>query len=686
CVVLGAVGMGKSRLRHEAMARVVESSPETVFLSARCEVFRRDSPFAPIMDALADVVDASVVKIFTAVADGGGDPVAAMDRARGSFEAILRGLSTDGPVVLTIDDAQWLAGPSQSAIRQVFESAQDLPLAIWLFGRPEAREIVQRVLPQASVVELKPLGKVAAEKLLVAVAGEANEQVLERAGGHPLFLEELGRMFATRGVDSLSNGALPPSIEGAHLAQLDQLEPNDREFVKRAAVFGRTAWLDGVVSLGGDGAAIERLKPAQIFAQRPRSRFEFTREFSFRSAVARDVAYGLWTEAMRPRLHERAATWLAAREGVGPDEIAQHWELAGETLRAAEAYTAAAELSSMVSDMATTCAQVERALALAQDPGLRWRALVARDHALQNAGDRSLEREGLEELERLAADLGPVAQAEVAWRKCYFARLTGDREDTLEAGARALELAAEAGDARWGSSAHIELAMLYAGEGRYVEAAEHAAGARRLANKTADEWLRARAIGTQAYVASEAGDAAQTAELFEMSAARYQRAGDRRREAIALANAASVMLDLGRIAQSAAQLESVIEASRRVGNARTVAVATHNLGVIRRMEGALDAAAKFQALALVEGERLKHPRLAASANSESARLALARGNVDDATAISDTTLATAEATRSPHLIAGALAVRLQAYARAGRRDESAIARARALLPALEKLP
>ncbi len=686
CVVLGAVGMGKSRLRHEAMARVVENVPDTVFLSARCEVFRRDSPFAPIMDALGDVVDASVVKIFTAVADGGGDPVAAMDRARGSFEAILRGLTQRGPVVLTIDDAQWLDGPSQSAIRQVFENAPDLPLAIWLFGRPEAREIVQRVLPQASVVELKPLAKGAAEKLLIAVAGEANELVLERAGGHPLFLEELGRMFVTRGLDSLSAGALPPSIEGAHLAQLDQLDTNDREFVKRAAVFGRTAWLDGVVSLGADGAAIERLKSAQIFAPRPRSRFEFTKEFSFRSAVARDVAYGLWTEAMLPRLHERAATWLAAREGVGPDEIAQHWELAGETARAAEAYTAAAELSSMVSDMATTCAHVERALALSQDAGLRWRALVAQDHALQLAGDRTLEREGLEELERLAATRGPAAQAEVAWRKCYFARLTGDREGALEAGDRALALAAEAGEARWGSSAHNELAMLYASEGRFAEATEHAEGARRLANKTADETLRARAIGTQAYVAIEGGSLVHALDLYELSAARFQRAGDRRREAHALGNAAAVLLDLGRLAEAASRITASIESSKRVGNARTIAVSVHNLGVIRRINGSLEEADADQRSALREAERLRHPRLAASVRVELARLALARREVDSAREQSVEALHAAEGAKAPHLIASALAVRLLACARSQQMDASATERARALLPTLTLLP
>jgi tetratricopeptide (TPR) repeat protein len=286
----------------------------------------------------------------------------------------------------------------------------------------------------------------------------------------------------------------------------------------------------------------------------------------------------------------------------------------------------------------------------------------------------------------LAEQLGPSARAEVAWRQCYFARMTGDREATLEAGARALSLAAEAGDARWGSNAHNELALLHAHEGRFTEAADHALGARKLANQTPSEWLRARAIGTQVYVAMESGNVAQAVDLFELSAARYQRAGDRRREALAHANAASVMLDLGRLAESSARLESAIDASRRVGNARTVAVATHNLGVIRRMEGKLDEATKYQALALREAERLNHPRLGASALAETVRLAMARGVPSEAAAASEDAIARADATRSPHLIATALAVRLQFIARTGREDEGTVQRARGHLQLLEKLP
>lgn len=685
CIVLGVVGMGKTRLRVEAAERVIANHPDATILSARCEAFRRDSPFAPVMDALRGVVDASVVKIFTAVAEEAGDPVAAMDRARGSLEAILRGLCQNGPVVFAIDDAQWLDGPSQSALRQVCENAPDLPLAIWLFGRPEARESSQRVLAGASVVELKALPKAAAEKLLRAVAGDANELVLERAGGQPLFLEELGRMYALGGAESLGDGAaLPPSIEGAHLAQLDQLEANDREFVKRSAVFGRTAWLDGVVALGGDAAAMERLKRAQMFVQRPRSRFDFTKEFSFRSGVLHEVAYALWPEAMRPRLHERVATWLAARDGVGPDEIARHWELAGDTVRAAEAFTAAAEISSMVSDT-LTCAQVERALALTDEPGLRWRALVARDVALQLSGDRDLQRGGLTEMAALAERLGPSARAEVAWRQCFFARMTGDREQTLRAGARALELATAANDPRWGANAHTELALLLAGEGKYAEAAAHASGARRLANDTPIESLRARAISAQVYVAMESGNAAQAIDLFELSAARYQRGGDRRREAVALGNAASVMLDVGRLAECTERLESAIEMSRKVGNARAVAVATHNLGVIRRIEGKLDEATRLQSLAEAEATRLNHPRLAASTAAERARIAI-EVEIGAADELSRIAIERARSTRSPPLIAAATAIRLLAVARTGGDVGDLAVSAREQLADLTRLP
>ncbi len=629
--VIGAAGMGKSRLRHEAIADLSRNFRDCVLLGATCEGFRRDSPFAALAEALAEHVDPSVLRIFTGRTETVGDPVAALDRARTSLESVLQGLARRGLVVFVIDDAQWLDASSSAAIRWVCENAVDLPLCIWMFGRPESREALSHCVPGVSVTELNALARPAAEQLLTFVAGSAPNIVIERAGGHPLFLEELGRLYATRGAASMTDGGtLPPSIEGAHLAQIDQLGVSDREFMKRAAVFGRVAWVEAVEALGGDAGALTRLRKINLIVPRTRSRFEPQKEFTFRSGVMQEVAYGLWPSGQRAKLHGRAAEWLTEQPAATPDEIAQHWELAGDRARAALGFTEAAEAAARVGDAKTTIAHAERALSLGEGRDIRWRALVTRDDVLAAAGDREVQRLGIVEITELAERLGPEERVEASWRQCYFSRLTGDYPVAVAAGNRAVSLAAELGDPWWSAVAEIDLAKAFADSGEFTAAAQHSQLARQFASLCEDEWVAARATDTHAFVLGMSAGSAATLDLWDIACGAYRRAGDRRREAVALANAAECMLQLGRVSEARERIEAAIEAQRKLGNLYSVAIATQNLGLTQRLEGDFDGARECQTFALLESLRFRHPRLALAAISELIYLGLLGGAVDEA--------------------------------------------------------
>lgn len=683
--VLGAAGIGKSRLRHEAVLRLQERHPGATSLVLRCEAFRRDTPFAALRDALARVVDADVTAVFDAKDAGGGDPVAALDRTRAALYAVFEALSERGPVALVIDDAQWLDPSSQATVRWVRERAQDLPLVIWVFGRPEATSAATELAGAGVSVDLDPLDRVSAGQLLRAVAPEAPEVILDRAGGNPLFIESLGRLFPLGSAADGEPDALPPSVEGACLTQLDQIPVDARELLKRAAVFGRVWWLEGVARLGGDVAALPRLRSAALVLPRPKtSRFRGAREFVFKVGVYQEIAYALLPEAPRGRLHAQAAQWLSEQPEASPAEVARHWQLADDSARAADAYALAAETASRVADVTATCAHAARALGLTRDPSVRWRALVARDDALQIGGDRALQREGIDEITVLAAGFDARRQTEAAWRRCYFTRVTADLDVALEAGREAVARAAAIDDRGWEVRALVELALLLADMGKTREASEHALAARDRASESHDGWLKARASATLGYALAASGDLDAVLGHFDDAAAEFNRAGDLRREAAMHANAGSVMLQMGRTHPAAERLEEAVRLSRRVGNLAAVAVSTHNLGVARRMLGALVAAAELQAQAESLGASLKHVRLASSVATERVYLALAAGEGREALGgLAREASGRAAGARSPALTASATAARLRVMARADAPDPDLIAAARGLVRTLE---
>ena len=106
---------------------------------------------------------------------------------------------------------------------------------------------------------------------------------------------------------------------------------------------GRVFWDLAVAHLDGDRderpwprarARWTSLRRREVVLQREVSRFASAREFLFKHALLRDVAYDGVLRAHRERYHRRAATWLAETSAaVGrADEyaavIAEHFERA----------------------------------------------------------------------------------------------------------------------------------------------------------------------------------------------------------------------------------------------------------------------------------------------------------------------------------------------------------------------
>jgi tetratricopeptide (TPR) repeat protein len=663
-VVLAQQGLGKSRLLREAVARA-DAPPAPLVVA--CEAAHRDAPLAAL-DALLGAP--------AAAPDGApADPQVPLDRARAALSAAL---GAGGVAALCVDDAQWLDAASREVIRRVYEEAE-APFALWLFATPEARAGLCALCPDAAVCELAPLSPADARALLQGVApglpAATAEAIVERAEGHPLFLESLAHWRAERRDDE--GDELPATVQAVFQSLLHRMGGEAREFLRCASVFGRTTWAEGAAALGASAGALATLRRAGHLGARA-SRVPGAAEFAFRSGLLRDVAYELWPEGDRPGRHRLAAAWLAAHPGERDEEIARHWDLAGDPARAGAHYAAAAERAARIAGP-TAAEHAARALARASDPRVRWRALLARDTATQIDGDRARHAEGVAALEALAPELGVAEMAEAAWRRCYLCRVTARDAEARAAAALAIDLADGAGALRVAAQARVELALMDANEGRLASATDHAAAAESAARREGDPWLVARAQTTLGYVLNELGRAAEALGLFEAAVGAYARADDRRREAIALANSGAVLLRLGRTGESLERFASALELSRRVGNPSTVAVASQNLAALHRALGRYDLCRAELDEAERLARKLRRPRLDAALAIERAYLALAGGDPADALrAACGAALTAARAARSPLLVASAVAAALRAGARAGAIDGALRAEAEAL--------
>jgi hypothetical protein len=209
---------------------------------------------------------------------------------------------------------------------------------------------------------------------------EVIEDVTERTGGVPLFVEELTRLLLERGEQG-GVQAIPATLQQSLTARLDRLGPA-REVAQIGSVIGRSfsyMLLRAVAAIEDARlqAALERLAEANIILVQglpPDS------DYRFKHALIQDAAYENLLKSRRQSSHRRIAETLRD-QGVGPaaavepELLAHHFTEAGLTEAAIEWWGKAGQRSLERSALVEAVEQFTRALDqienLSSTPALR---------------------------------------------------------------------------------------------------------------------------------------------------------------------------------------------------------------------------------------------------------------------------------------------------------------------------
>jgi predicted ATPase len=166
----------------------------------------------------------------------------------------IEGLAATQPVLMIFEDAHWSDPTSIELLNLVIERIRALPALLIVTFRPEFR-LQWTSEPHVTVLVLNRLDpgntadfvqRVAGGKVLPAAIVD---QIVQRADGVPLFIEELTRAVLECGVlreehdqyrldGPLPAVAIPSSLQASLLARLDRLSPT-RAIVQVGAAIGR---------------------------------------------------------------------------------------------------------------------------------------------------------------------------------------------------------------------------------------------------------------------------------------------------------------------------------------------------------------------------------------------------------------------------------------------------------------
>ncbi len=374
-MIVGEPGLGKSRLIEEFRKRLSDT-PHT-WVEWSCSQLLQNTPLHPIAEwgrarfGGADVpVERRLADLESSLAQVKLDPaemvpliaplldmplpneriatLAAEELRRRQLAALTNWVIAGAkvqPIVLAFEDLHWADPTTLDVLRGIAEQGALAPLFIVATTRPEFRP-PWSMRSHHGTISLAPLDRAQVRDMVAelsarrALPKDVVEDVAARAGGVPLFVEEVTRLLLEGGEQGGMH-AIPPTLQQSLMARLDRLGPA-REVAQVGSVIGRGFSYSLLRSVADTEdaallAALEKLADADIVLVQglpPDS------DYRFKHALIQDAAYENLLKSRRQVLHRRVAEILrdrfAAKAEAEPEVLAHHFTQAGLTDAAIE--------------------------------------------------------------------------------------------------------------------------------------------------------------------------------------------------------------------------------------------------------------------------------------------------------------------------------------------------------------
>ncbi|MGA7019610.1 MAG: adenylate/guanylate cyclase domain-containing protein [Pseudolabrys sp.] len=379
-ILSGTPGVGKSRLLHELKSHI-QQEPH-VLLHHQCSPYHSQSAFFPVIEQIehaaqltAREADAAkiaklktylprstessidpvllIAKLLSIPAENHRDlsgltPQQIKNRTISTLVDMLLAFSIQGPTLCVFEDAHWLDPSTLELLELIISRINHARVLLIVSCRPEFRpawitraNTTMYSLTRLSQIEVKTMvrdllrGGSMPQALL--------DQIIEKADGVPLFIEELisstlSTPLRTRGnFEHTAQTALlrvPETLSDALMERLDRVAPS-RKLAQIAAVIGREFsrdLLSAASQIEEDDmqSALSLLEKADIIYRVGISPFV---RFAFKHVLLRDAIYDSLLRSKRQQIHADIAAILEhdfpELAENQPEVLAFHYQEAG---------------------------------------------------------------------------------------------------------------------------------------------------------------------------------------------------------------------------------------------------------------------------------------------------------------------------------------------------------------------
>ncbi len=410
-VITGEAGIGKSQLVRAFVeqardqgaivltgaARSIDRSPYNT-LRAGMPGLLSDSRLHDLTDAIYEIAHelwpaALITQPSTAIVGPTG-----AERLRDALITLLARAAEHAPLVIVIEDVQWLDDTTWTLLADLLD--RKVPLLLVLTGQPplnqteaQRRLIYHPLMSQLKLQGLNPpdIHDLIAQLFEVEQVDEAIWRLIaDQTQGHPFFSLELAKALRDAGLlarqqqtcrfvpgaasTALQMVRLPATVQGLITSRFDQLSLDLQLTLKTASVIGVEFDPTTLAAIHPTNLPEHQLT-AQLFVLQQTGLIVLEEvdpqpRYAFRPAAVAEAIYNLMSFAQRRQLHARLAEYLERTSGHDPARaitLAHHWQAAGEPIRARPYLDQAGELALRTGDCASAINLLSQAQQIAAD-------------------------------------------------------------------------------------------------------------------------------------------------------------------------------------------------------------------------------------------------------------------------------------------------------------------------------
>jgi class 3 adenylate cyclase/tetratricopeptide (TPR) repeat protein len=285
----------------------------------------------------------------------GLEPRQRKEKLLGLCVDIVRSLCRRAPLVLVIEDMQWMDAPSRELLDHVVAATTDCPLFLLGAQRSGFEAGYDPLLARAERIELGPLDLQATVEMLqvvlgsVSVSDELVQLVHEKTRGNPLFVEELLRALidarhlvkdevtqSFRFAPTRDTTELPGTVANLILSRVDQLGEEPRRVIQIASIFGRSFRCDALhaalqfhVTPARFEATLREMATLDLIVEESKNPQP---SYAFRHALVQEVVYESVAFSRRRLAHgvigDVLERKLGVQAGASCEQLARHFDLA----------------------------------------------------------------------------------------------------------------------------------------------------------------------------------------------------------------------------------------------------------------------------------------------------------------------------------------------------------------------